>query len=279
MVSLLLSLLLISVCFCLPDYSSKHTDNTVHTGVVISHARPHPVFPVPAWAVLAGKEDTENTICDVNTKLWDCLGADRDWGLVSLIDKDGERRLESIPRLLTRAKLFYVSTEKSSSVPVDYRLSGVFWHGRRCFTHYHGDLLHVLIQGDLDADGQTFNAAVAEIRKIGGKLRYSDIIEIASVLTDGDILEVGTDEDTTELLHKVVGDNNARLDKTRMLVTADSASSWLNTHSHLLCSFHQFVFVPLYNKGIGCNYSNQARGRMVTRSKAPQITCKHLDTQ
>jgi len=262
----------ISVCVCVPDYSSKHT---VYTG--ISHARPHPVFPVPAWAVLAGKEDTENTICDVNTKLWDCLGSDRDWGLVSLIDKGGERRLDSVPRLLTRTELVYVSTHKNNSIiPTDYRLSGVFWYGRRCYTHSQEDQLHVLIQGDLDKTGDIFDEAIAAIEKGKGEERvYSVMLEIASRITSGDILELGTDEDTSELLHKVVENENTKKvddDPIRMLVTADSDSSWLINHSVMISSFHQFVFVPLHHQVAGCHYKYQARD-----NNLPQITCKHLN--
>jgi len=261
----------ISVCVCAPDYSS----NTVHRG--INHARPHPVFPVPAWAVLAGKEDTENTICDVNTKLWDCLGSDRDWGLVSLIDKASERRLDSIPRLLPRTELVHVSTQKNNSIPPDYRLSGLFWYGRRCFTHSGEDNLHVLIQGDLDTSGNIFDKAVAAFEKeTKDKRGNSGMLEIVSRMTSGDILELGTDEDTSELLHKVVEDENTK--KIRMLVTADSDSSWLTTHSAMISTFHQFVFVPLHHQVPGCQYEYQDRARKANDDNLPLITCKHLNT-
>ena len=69
------------------------------------------------------------------------------------------------------------------------------------------------------------------------------------------ILELGTDNDTTELLHTVVQADN-EIEKNvafkRILVTTDSSSFQLNEHSTLLCSFHQFLFVPLYDNYAGC---------------------------
>merc|ERR1712013_972587 len=99
----------------------------------------------------------------------------------------------------------------------------------------------------------------------------SGMLEIVSRMTSGDILELGTDEDTSELLHKVVEDENTK--KIRMLVTADSDSSWLTTHSAMISTFHQFVFVPLHHRGFvqenitphhqvpGCQYEYQDRAR------------------
>merc|ERR1711892_1659622 len=92
---------------------------------------------------------------------------------------------------------------------------------------------------------------------------------------------LGTDQYITELLHTVVQSDNAKQeedDLTRMLVTSDSTSSWLSEHSALLCSFHQFVVVPLYNNGAGCAHHHQPRELYGKRRQAAQkITCKHLE--
>lgn len=263
----------------------------------LNHTRPHPVFPVPSWSVMASKEDAENSICDVNTNLWECLGSDRDWSLVSLLDKEGERRMDSIPRLLTRTQLLVVSTLRAKNLPVDFKLSNTFWHGRRCFTQNSDrnieDELVVLIQGDLDTTGDIFDAVIAKISKDSQIEKWGksephqykfDLLLISSLSTTGDILELGTDKDTTELLHTVVQSDNAiQEDATlmRMLVTSDSSSSWLSEHSALLCSFHQFVFVPLYNNGAGCGqHHHSGLGRehhgKIKAEAARKITCTHL---
>ena len=157
------------------------------------------------------------------------------------------------------------------------RLSGLFWYGRRCFTHSGEDNLHVLIQGDLDTSGDIFDKAVAAFEKETKDMRgNSGMLEIVSRMTSGDILELGTDEDTSELLHKVVEDENTK--KIRMLVTADSDSSWLTTHSAMISTFHQFVFVPLHHQVPGCQYEYQDRARKANDDNLPLITCKHLNT-
>jgi len=266
----------------------------------LSHARPHPVFPVPSWSMMASRRDTDNSICDVNTNLWECLGSDRDWSLVSLMDKDGERRMESIPRLLSRTQLLVVSTRRASNLPTDFRLLNTFWNGRRCFTQAipemnDEDEISVLIQGDLDATGELFDAVVAKIKSVNAKeikrenkpkKNYfkSELLLMSGLFTTGDILELGTDQDTTELLHTVVQTDNAQEKESslmRMLVTADSSSSWLSDHSVLLCSFHQFVFVPLYNNGVGCRQHQQSGMARELHGKlrgqtARKITCTHL---
>ena len=176
-------------------------------------------------------------------------------------------------------------------------MSNTFWHGRRCFTQKSErnieDELVVLIQGDLDTTGDLFDAVIAKISKDSqietwGKSKPNqfkfDLLLISSLSTTGDILELGTDKDTTELLHTVVqSDNGIQRDAAlmRMLVTSDSSSSWLSEHSALLCSFHQFVFVPLYNNGVGCEqhqHSGLARelhGKIKVEA-AQKITCTHL---
>merc|ERR1711892_286511 len=106
------------------------------------------------------------SMCDVNTNLWECLGSDRDWGLVSLMDKEGEKRMESIARLLTRTQLMVVTTYRKRDLPADFRLSNKFWHGRRCFSQtLNKNKLAVLIQGDLDTTGEISESVVADTEK------------------------------------------------------------------------------------------------------------------
>jgi len=251
----------------------------------LSHTRPHPVFPVPSWSVRASSRDADSSMCDVNTNLWECLGSDRDWGLVSLMDKEGEKRMDSIARLLTRTQLMVVTTYRTRDLPADFKLSNKFWHGRRCFSQtLDEDKLTVLIQGDLDTTGEIFDSVLDDMEKESSEEIQSKLamLLVASLSTPGDILELGTDQDTTELLHTVVQSDNAKQeedDLTRMLVTSDSTSSWLSEHSALLCSFHQFVFVPLYNNGAGCAHHHQPRELHGKRKgqAAQKITCKHLE--
>jgi len=262
----------------------------------LSHTRPHPVFPVPSWSMMANSRDTDNSICDVNTNLWECLGSDRDWGLVSMLDQEGERRMESIPRLLNRTHLLVVSTMRKSNLPTDFKLLNTYWNGRRCFSQTTNvnknapEKLSVIIQGDLDTAGETFNAVVSRLKEEGAKqfmTKYKqkkNLLMISSLLTSGDILELGTDKDTTELLHTVVqadNENEMKAAAMRMLVTTDSSSAWLNNHSALLCSFHQFVFVPLYNNGAGCRQQRQSGlarelHDKLRRETAREITCTHM---
>jgi len=263
------------------DSGSKYKEGKPQSSQ-LSHARPHPVFPVPSWSVRASSRDADSSMCDVNTNLWECLGSDRDWGLVSLMDKEGEQRMDSIARLLTRTQLMVVTTYRTRDLPADFKLSNKFWHGRRCFSQtLEEDKLIVLIQGDLDTTGEIFNSVVVDKEKDSSK-EIQSMLLIASLSTHGDILELGTDQDTTQLLHTVVQSANAKQeedDLTRMLVTSDSTSSWLSEHSSLLCSFHQFVFVPLYNNGAGCAHHHQPRELHGKRrgQAAQKITCKHLE--
>jgi hypothetical protein len=230
--------------------------------------------------VLASKAG-ENTLCQGNTNLWECLGTDRDWGLVSVLHTPGERRLDSIPRLVARAELVLVNNYRAASIPTYHRYAPphsipclhaycarLCQDRRRCYSHPHHHQL--LLQGGLDTTGEIFARAVAAVEEDSAGGSRLDLIRIASLLTTGDILELGTDQDTTELLHTAVQAENARKEEAelvRMLVTADSTSTWLSQHSGLLCSFHLFVFVPLYWVGVGCKTSHQ-----------PQITCKHLQS-
>jgi len=199
---------------------------------------------------------------------------------VSLIDKVGEDRLESIPRLLTRAKLMLVTLSKDSDLPMDFRLSGTIWEGRRS-TQLSS---FVLISGDLDDSEKLFNVVLSSLQKKSRRIDAYDLLPVATSIASGDILELGTDEVNTNLLHNLVKEENASNDGKglrRMLVTADSSSAWLGVHSTLLCNYHQFVFVPLYNSGAGCKHIHQSgldrrHRQKMKNDKISKITCMHL---
>jgi len=250
----------------------------------IDHHRPHPVFPVPSWSVGAGDDDATQSVCDVNTNLWECLGSDRDWGLVTVQDKTGEERLQSVPRLLARTALLVISAQKTAE-----SLHKILenHHQRRILAENNDGGVSVLIQGELDSSNKIFEAVTTEFvaeNMMSNRFNSSSreaLLKAASTIVNGDILELGTTEAATKLLHQVVlkaNENEKDDKKKRMLVTSDSSSDWLQNHSDLLCSFHQFVFVPLYNNGAGCQSPNQAaaakKGRSANRKK--RITCMHL---
>jgi len=237
-------------------------------------SRLHPVFPVPTWNV--DMNDMDNTICDVNTKLWDCLGSDRDWGLVSLVDKKGEGRIDSVDRLINRTKLMVVRISSNTEfLPSDFVSTRTTWNSRNCFNVDMEDEMVVLIQGDLDSS-RVFDKVVKTFTKKKTADTNHLLLSLAAKYSDGDVLELGTDGETTKLLHKVVEQvarNKEDVEDhhvARMLVTADSSSSWLADYSNLICSFHQFVFVPLYNNGRGCS------GRAVHKNNESGVTCATL---
>lgn len=229
--------------------------------------RPHPVFPVPAWSMEGG-----SNICNVNIKLWDCLGSDRDWGLVSLVDKEGEGRLNSVNRLLNSTKLLVVEATNRKSLPVDFLVTGTRWRGRKCISSPgRGGRVRVLVRGDLDEEGKVFSKVVSDW---GESKSSKKLLTLAAMYTSGDILEVGTEPENTALLHTVVKQGVGR-----MLVTADSNSVWLTKHSDLIRPFHQFVFVPLYNERHGCRQEEEGRdahSRALGGHLGWNITCQVL---
>ena len=114
-----------------------------------------------------------------------------------------------------------------------------------------------LIRGDMDKEGEVFNS-VAEAFKdnfddLNAAYRHYNkknlvygthvrLLLLATMMTRGDILELGTGDQSTELLHDIVEDDNKRGD-ARLLVSAESDSHWLDTFTHLSSSFHQLLLV------------------------------------
>ena len=152
---------------------------------------------------------------------------------------------------------------------------GTLWNGRPCFTDisettkviFHVDssfgtetleknIWTTLIRGDLDEDGEVFDSVVKTFKN-----RYDDInagyrhynkdnldygtharlMLVAAMMTHGDILELGTGEHSTKLLHAILEDDN-KIEK-RMLVSAESDPAWLNRFRNLSSPFHQLLLV------------------------------------
>jgi len=274
-ITLVRTLVLMMTC----DLMMGAVVNMKKKGVVKSRkgfSRLHPVFPVPTWNV--DMDHMDDTICDVNTKLWDCLGSDRDWGLVSVVDKKGEGMMDSVDRLLNRTKIMLVKVSSASDeLPLDFVTTRSSWKGRPCFSvPGEGGELVVLIKGDLES--HVFRKVVKKFTKRKMTEDTNNLLlSLAAKYSDGDVLELGTEEQTTKLLHKVVEQvvrgKEGHQDVVRMLVTADSNSSWLSDHSNLICSFHQFVFVPLYNNGRGC----ASRAATVRNNSQSNVTCSTLE--
>ena len=154
--------------------------------------------------------------------------------------------------------------------------NGATWHGVPCLTDVSDsttvrmirsgaqsistlekEIWTTLLRGDMDIDGKIFNS-VREAFKDNyddlnaGYRHYNNknhaygtharLLLLAALMTHGDILELGTGDQSTELLHDIVEDDNKRGD-ARLLVSAESDSHWLDTFTHLSSSFHQLLLV------------------------------------
>ena len=114
-----------------------------------------------------------------------------------------------------------------------------------------------LIQGDLDRDGKVFNSITKAFKENysdinAGYLHYNKenlahgthirLVILAAMMTHGDILELGTGDVSTRLLHDILEQEENNMD--RMLVSADSDQKKLGKFKDLDCSFHQLLLVP-----------------------------------
>jgi len=113
-----------------------------------------------------------------------------------------------------------------------------------------------LIRGDMDKEGEVFNS-VAEAFKdnfadLNAAYRHYNkknlvygthvrLLLLATIMTHGDILELGTGDYSTELLHDIIEEDNKK--EKRLLVSADSDPAWLNRFTHLSSPFHQLLLV------------------------------------
>ena len=113
-----------------------------------------------------------------------------------------------------------------------------------------------LIRGDLDEDDNVFNSIVKAFKEnfddINAGYRHYNkknldfgtharVLLVAAMMTHGDILELGTGDHSTKLLHDILEDDNKK--EKRLLVSADSNSLWLARFSDLSSPFHQLLLV------------------------------------
>lgn len=218
------------------------------------------------------KAETADGHCMENKKLWDLVGEDREWGLVFVNHLPIDRRATDAWRLLKKTRLLVIHDTESFSMikQMDFSNNGCQWNGIPCYldvSHPTKTVLSMgavmtktvwttLIQGGRDQGGVAFRSVVDAFEENSDLLNsgyrhynknntasgtYLRLLLAAAMLTHGDMLELGSGDYSTKLLHKVAEQDNG--EGQRMLVTADSNPSTLSTHEDLACQFHQLVHV------------------------------------
>eukprot|EP00090_Calanus_glacialis_P038258 TRINITY_DN6683_c0_g1_i4.p1 TRINITY_DN6683_c0_g1~~TRINITY_DN6683_c0_g1_i4.p1 ORF type:complete len:640 (-),score=138.81 TRINITY_DN6683_c0_g1_i4:103-2022(-) len=162
-------------------------------------------------------------------------------------------------------------------LPPDFRKSGKSkWNGHPCFTDVSDitktsatnkfeisfslsttlekKIFTTIIQGDLDKDGKVFESIIAKFKEHAddinaGYNHYNEdnlykgthirLVLAAAMMTFGDILELGTDELSTKLLHDILDQDDDT--SKRLLVSAESQLKNLEKHKS---EFHQLLHVP-----------------------------------
>ena len=150
-----------------------------------------------------------------------------------------------------------------------YRKSGKSkWNGHPCFTDVSDitktsatnkfeisfslsttlekKIFTTIIQGDLDKDGKVFESIIAKFQEYGddinaGYNHYNEdnlykgthirLVLAAAMMTFGDILELGTDELSTKLLHDILYQDDDT--SKRLLVSAESQRKNLDACTRL----------------------------------------------
>ena len=74
------------------------------------------------------------------------------------------------------------------------------------------------------------------------------LLSSAAIATQGDILEMGTGDFSTPMLHDIVANSSS----PRMLVSSDTDLSWLFKFVSKRTEYHQLVGVPVYDDGGHC---------------------------
>ena len=118
------------------------------------------------------------------------------------------------------------------------------------------DIWTTMIRGDLDEDDKVFNFIVKVFKEnfedIDAVYRFYNkknniygthvrLLLVAAMMTNGNILELGTGDHSTRLLHDILEDDNKK--EKRLLVSADSNSLWLDRFIDLSSPFHQLLLV------------------------------------
>ena len=116
-----------------------------------------------------------------------------------------------------------------------------------------------LIRGDLDQDGEVFGSIIKAFEHnfddINSGYRHYNrqnvdygtharLLLLSALMTHGDILELGTGDHSTQLLHDILEEDNKT--EKRLLVSADSDPLWLEKYSYLSSPFHQLLLVDFF---------------------------------
>lgn len=231
---------------------------------VKSSEKKHPMFRIPSWSK-AGDG------CAVNEALWDCVGDDRDWGLVFVDHRPGENRVRAVERLAQHAEIVIVHDTQQPSYgwPSDWEQSknsqNPIWGGRSAFVDKEGreNAWTTAVQGDLDPSGEFFanmrkiwhsdeaRTASASLNPDHGEFgTHTRLLWAAAKASQGDILEMGTGAFSTPMLHNLTGETG------RNLVSAETDSGWLSKFQDQGLGHHQLLLVPVYGDGAGCFGNN-----------------------
>ena len=118
-------------------------------------------------------------------------------------------------------------------------------------------ILTTIIQGDLDKDGEVFESIIDKFQEHvddinAGYNHYNEnnlyegthirLVLAAAMMTCGDILELGTDELSSKLLHDILDQDDDT--SKRLLVSAESQLKNLKKHKDAESEFHQLLHVP-----------------------------------
>ena len=121
----------------------------------------------------------------------------------------------------------------------------------------HGVKLPVwttLVQGDMDQGGELFSEVIETVDSYAEEVNtvyktynpdragfgtHLKLLLVAALITDGDILEMGSGDFSTRVLHDIV----KMSDVDRELVTAESNKEWLTNHKDMQTSFHKLIHI------------------------------------
>lgn len=214
----------------------------------------HPVLPLPKLV--------PSSRCEKNGLAWDCVGGDRDWGVVFVDHRPGERRSPDVVRMLARSLIVVVHDTEQPTYDWPHN-----WAGRRSYTEMTRDVGTTIIQGDLDKDGKIFDQIVDSIKKkselsvekekISNEMNpekseygtHIKLLAVAATLSGGDMLEMGTGLFSTPELHRIAKEDKGG----RMVVSADTDILWLKKFmGDFSDDYHQFLLVPAYSDLVGC---------------------------
>ena len=114
-----------------------------------------------------------------------------------------------------------------------------------------------ILKGDLDKEEKVFESIVeafknnSEDADAGYRYHNNDdaaygtharLLLVSVMMTHGDILELGMGKHSTKLIHDILEEDNKA--EKRMIVSAESDSTWLEAFQDLSSPFHQILYVP-----------------------------------